>query len=105
MFGPRQSFGVPDYLKNANDQTMTVVLIEDIKAVNNLDEILDVDHIDVYHIAPSDLAQSMGHIGDDGTHRSPADDRRVDLEDNRCWKNCWNYPLAHTMSQGSEIKG
>jgi len=41
------------------------VLIEDIKAVNNLDEILAVDHIDVYHVAPSDLAQSMGHIGDD----------------------------------------
>lgn len=65
MFSPRQSFGVSDYLKKANDQTMTIVLIEDIKAVNNLDEILKVDHIDVYHVAPSDLAQSMGHIGDD----------------------------------------
>jgi 4-hydroxy-2-oxoheptanedioate aldolase len=65
MFKPRQSFGVDDYLSKANDQTMAVVLIEDIKSVNNLDEILAVDHIDVYHVAPSDLAQSMGHIGDD----------------------------------------
>lgn len=65
MFGPRQSFGVTDYLKKANDQTMVVVLIEDIKSVNNLDEILAIDHIDVYHVAPSDLAQSMGHIGND----------------------------------------
>ncbi len=65
MFGPRQSFGVSDYLQKANHQTMTIVLIEDIKSVNNLDEILAVDHIDVYHVAPSDLAQSMGHIGDD----------------------------------------
>ncbi len=65
MFGPRQSFGVADYLKKANDQTMVIVLIEDIMSVNNLDEILAVDHIDVYHVAPSDLAQSMGHIGND----------------------------------------
>jgi 2-keto-3-deoxy-L-rhamnonate aldolase RhmA len=65
MFGPRQSFGVTDYVKKANEQTMIVVLIEDIKAVNNLDDILAVEHIDVFHVAPSDLAQSMGHIGDD----------------------------------------
>lgn len=65
MYSPRQSFGVADYLTKANDQTMTIVLIEDIKSVNNLDEILGVEHIDVYHVAPSDLAQSMGHIGDD----------------------------------------
>ncbi len=66
MYGPRQSFGVSDYLAKANDQTMIVVLIEDIESVNNLDEILAVDHIDVFHVAPSDLAQSMGHIGNDG---------------------------------------
>jgi len=65
MFGPRQAFGVTDYVKKANDQTMVVVLVEDIKAVNNLDDILSVEHIDVFHVAPSDLAQSMGHIGDD----------------------------------------
>jgi 4-hydroxy-2-oxoheptanedioate aldolase len=65
MFGPRQSFGVTDYVKKANDQTMVVVLVEDIKSVNNLDEILDVEHVDVFHVAPSDLAQSMGHIGND----------------------------------------
>ena len=65
MFQPRQSFGVVDYLAKANDQSMSIVLIEDIQAVNNLDQILTVDHIDVYHVAPSDLAQSMGHIGDE----------------------------------------
>ncbi|GIS62760.1 MAG: hypothetical protein CM1200mP2_49850 [Planctomycetaceae bacterium] len=32
-------------------------------AVNNLDEILEVDHIDVFFVAPSDLASSMGLIG------------------------------------------
>ena len=67
MFTSRQGYGVPDYLKVANDHTLLIVLIEDIVAVNNLDEILSVDHIDVFFVAPSDLASSMGHIGNN-TH-------------------------------------
>jgi len=63
MFTSRQGFGVGDYLKTANDQSLLIVLIEDIAAVRNLDEILKVDHIDVFFVAPSDLATSMGHIG------------------------------------------
>lgn len=63
MFTSRQGFGVGDYLKTANDQSLLIVLIEDIVAVGNLDEILKVDHIDVFFVAPSDLATSMGHIG------------------------------------------
>ena len=63
MFGGRQSFGVPDYFRHANDQTLIVVLIEEIEAVNNLAEILAVDNIDVFFVAPADLAQTMGHIG------------------------------------------
>ena len=63
MFGSRQSYGVDNYFTEANDQSLLVVLIEDIVAVNNLDEILEVDNIDVFFVAPSDLAQSMGYIG------------------------------------------
>ena len=39
------------------------MLIEDIAAVRTLDEIVKVDHIDIFFVAPSDLATSMGHIG------------------------------------------
>jgi 4-hydroxy-2-oxoheptanedioate aldolase len=63
MFTSRQGFGVGDYLKTANDQSLLIVLIEDIVAVHNLDAILTVDHIDVFFVAPNDLATSMGHIG------------------------------------------
>ena len=66
MFTSRQGFGVGDYLKTANDQSLLVVLIEDIAAVRNLDEIVKVDHIDVFFVAPNDLATSMGHIGNMG---------------------------------------
>lgn len=63
LFTSRQGYGVPDYLHAANDETLLVVLIEDIAAVRSLDPILEVDQIDVFFVAPSDLAASMGHIG------------------------------------------
>ncbi len=59
----RQGIGVDGYYRKANDEVLTMILIEDIVAVENLDEILEVD-IDVFFVAPGDLAQSMGHHGD-----------------------------------------
>ena len=66
MFTSRQGFGVGDYLKTANDQSLLIVLIEDIAGVRNLDEVVKVEHIDVFFVAPNDLATSMGHIGNMG---------------------------------------
>ena len=66
MFTSRQGFGVGDYFKTANDQSLLIVLIEDIAAVRNLDDIVKVDQIDVFFVAPNDLATSMGHIGNMG---------------------------------------
>ena len=63
LFTSRQGIGVEDYFSVANDQTLLIVLIEDIIAVENLDQILEVDHIDVFFVAPSDLAATMGLIG------------------------------------------
>ena len=63
MYTSRQGYGVPDYYERANDETLVVVLIEDIVAVNNLAEILTVDQIDVFFVAPSDLGQTMGQLG------------------------------------------
>ena len=62
MYSSRQAIGVPDYMETANDESLVIILIEDIVAVNNLADILTVDHIDVFFVAPNDLAQSMGHL-------------------------------------------
>ena len=78
---PRYVYGVvkdmvwDNYFEVANSQTLLVVLIEDIVAINNLDEILTVDHIDVFFVAPSDLATSMGHIGN---HNHPDVQNTID---------------------------
>jgi 4-hydroxy-2-oxoheptanedioate aldolase len=66
MFTSRQGFGVSDYFKTANDQSLLIVLIEDIAAIPHLGDIVKVDHIDVFFVAPNDLATSMGHIGEMG---------------------------------------
>ena len=55
-----------DYLARANDETLLIALIEDIEAWRNLDEILEVEGIGVFFVAPSDFAASMGHIGEMG---------------------------------------
>ena len=64
MFTSRQGYDVDNYLQKANEETMLIVLIEDIVAWENLDEIIAVDGIDVFFVAPSDFAASMGHMGD-----------------------------------------
>ena len=63
IFSGRRGYGNPAYFKQANDDVLLVVLIEEIQAVEQLDEILTVDHIDVFFIAPGDLAQTMGYVG------------------------------------------
>jgi len=59
----RQGIGVKDYMAKANDETLVIILIEDIIAVRNIDSILKVDGIDVFFVAPGDLAQTMGYAG------------------------------------------
>ncbi|MDE0176980.1 MAG: aldolase/citrate lyase family protein [Gammaproteobacteria bacterium] len=66
LFVSRQGYGVGDYLARANDETLLIALIEDIEAWRNLDEILEVEGIGVFFVAPSDFAASMGHIGNIG---------------------------------------
>jgi 4-hydroxy-2-oxoheptanedioate aldolase len=63
MYGSRRSYGVSDYFNKANEETLVVILIEEMEAINNLAEILTVDNIDVFFVAPSDLAQTMGYTG------------------------------------------
>ena len=62
-YAGRQGIGVDDYYQVANDETMAIIMIEDIVAIDTLSEILEVDNIDVFYVAPGDLAQTMGYPG------------------------------------------
>ena len=49
-----------NYQKTANDEILTIPMIETVEAVNNLEAILDVPGVNSILIGPTDLALSMG---------------------------------------------
>ncbi|MCG8516224.1 MAG: aldolase/citrate lyase family protein, partial [Halanaerobiales bacterium] len=51
-----------DYFKMANE-AIVIIQLEGQEAIDNLDEILDVQGIDIVFIGPYDLSQSLGVAG------------------------------------------
>lgn len=51
------------YVEAANRSVLLAVQIESREAIENIDEILGVAGIDMFFIGPSDLASSMGYLG------------------------------------------
>src|SRR4051794_3996340 len=62
--GGRKSYGVTNHYASANEGTFVAIMIEDIVAVENLPDILKVDHIDAFFVSHHDLSQSMGLLHD-----------------------------------------
>jgi 4-hydroxy-2-oxoheptanedioate aldolase len=58
-------WGLPtsEYLKVANREILAILQIENIEAVNQIEEILTVPGIDLIFVGPNDLASSMGLLG------------------------------------------
>jgi 4-hydroxy-2-oxoheptanedioate aldolase len=63
MAGGRRSIGAVDYHREANENVLIAILLEDVAMVPHLPEIVRVDGIDVFYVAPGDLSQSMGLTG------------------------------------------
>jgi 2-keto-3-deoxy-L-rhamnonate aldolase RhmA len=63
-FGPRRAsdYGrnIAEYVEHANENTFVVLQAENIKAVENINEIMSVPGVDVVLIGPADLTMSMG---------------------------------------------
>ncbi len=55
---------MPEYMKQANDETFVAIQIEHIAAVEDVEKIAALKDVDVLFIGPADLGQSMGIIGD-----------------------------------------
>ncbi len=53
----------PGYLGKANDEICVLVQVETGEALKNLEAIAAVDGVDGVFIGPSDLAASLGHLG------------------------------------------
>lgn len=59
-------FGVDPirYLSRANEEICVLTAVETMQAVENLDEILEVEGVDMIFIGPMDLATNMGFFAD-----------------------------------------
>ncbi|MCB5363828.1 HpcH/HpaI aldolase/citrate lyase family protein [Pusillimonas sp. CC-YST705] len=57
---------VSDYFSQADAQTCLVVQIESRTALDNLDAIAQVEGVDAVFLGPSDLAASLGYLGQPG---------------------------------------
>jgi 4-hydroxy-2-oxoheptanedioate aldolase len=62
LWGMTEPIGA--YTVRANEETLVVVHIETIAAVNAIDDYVALDGIDVLFIGPTDLSHSLGHPGD-----------------------------------------
>src|SRR5450755_3594021 len=61
-FGP-YGFGItdwPEYARAANDETLVIVQIESVPALQHLDDILSVAGIDIAFVGPNDLHAQLG---------------------------------------------
>jgi len=68
-FGPihagyRWNRSMVEYATGADDMILKIIMIEHIDAVDQLDEIVQVEGIDLIFIAPYDLSQSLGLPGE-----------------------------------------
>jgi len=63
-WGMGESIG--DYTQRANRETMVIIHIETIAAVDAVEEYLAIDGVDVLFIGPTDLSHSLGHPGNPG---------------------------------------
>lgn len=67
-YGPRRLHALPpmsqlEFVKLANEETIVIVQIEHIDAINNLEEILAVPGLTSVVVGPNDLSGSMGMLG------------------------------------------
>jgi 2-dehydro-3-deoxyglucarate aldolase/4-hydroxy-2-oxoheptanedioate aldolase len=53
---------MPEYLQKANEEVFVAIQIEHIDAVNDVEKIAALKHVDVLFIGPADLSQSMGLV-------------------------------------------
>jgi 4-hydroxy-2-oxoheptanedioate aldolase len=58
--------GISDYFRRANELVCLLPQVETAKGLEDLDEILAVEGVDGVFIGPSDLAASLGHLGNPG---------------------------------------
>ena len=59
----RFGMAMPDYLRRANHEIVTIVIVETPEAIDNIEDIVATDGIDAAVLGSHDLAVAMAHPG------------------------------------------
>ena len=54
---------VPKFMRQANEHTMIIIMVEDDEAIENIDELVSVEGVDVVFIGTTDLSQALNIPG------------------------------------------
>ena len=54
---------LPEHIAEANENVLVIPIIESVKGVNNLPQMLAVDGVDIFFFGPSDYSSSAGYAG------------------------------------------
>ena len=92
---------VPGYLTKANDEICVLVQVETRTALDQIDAIAAVDGIDGVFIGPSDLAASLGHLGNPATRRCAKGDGECGQALESCREASWD--LDWQRGRGASI--
>jgi 2-keto-3-deoxy-L-rhamnonate aldolase RhmA len=92
-----------EYTANANQETLLICQIELASAVAEVDQICQVPGIDGVWIGPTDLAQSLGHLGDAQHPEVQAAIERVIESANRHGLP-WGIPTANVQDYETYVQ-
>ena len=77
---------VPDYLKYSNEEKLTIIQIEDVETMDEIEEIAQVPGIDMLFFGPGDFSHSIGLAADTGNPTTCAAREKVAEVANRYGK-------------------
>ena len=77
---------VPDYLKYSNEEKLTIIQIEDVETMDEIEEIAQVPGIDMLFFGPGDFSHSIGLAADTGNPTTCAAREKVTEVANRYGK-------------------
>jgi len=55
---------VPQFIKEANENTMIVIMVEDDEAINRIDDLISIEGVDVAFMGTTDLSYNLGIPGE-----------------------------------------
>ncbi len=90
---PYMSMPVADYIREANEQTVVIIQIETVSALENVEQIAQVDGVDIIMMGPGDLSLQLGIPGEFDHPTLHAATERIAAAANQFGKH-WGRPVG-----------